>query len=279
MNDYILVVSTEKPDPWSANLSDSQRISQEHIAALKRLSTGLSTLHRESLPDIPHSLDVAKCLASMSSAVIRSASKSQGPAEVVKTKTTSGSGSSTSLAQFAAECWALERDVTSAIARVEQAEEDVPSTRPYQHSRANSASSVTGQFQPFALEPRSSPSTPIATSPSPPGLLKHSRGYSELQYTPRGMKDIRAQSSQEVAGASSIAVTHDATPQARPAAHRADSDPVSQVVTSLLPSAPKPADERRRLVKSPSRPEFNAQGVPVKKRSGFFSWSGRKDES
>lgn len=275
MNDYILVVSTEKPNPWSANLSDSQRTSQEHIAALKRLSTGLSTLHRESLPDNPYSLDVAKCLASISSAVIRSTGKSAGTVEGIKAKIPAAD-SQDRFALFAAECWGVEKDVVSAITRAEQADEDIRAARPYTHSRASSTSSVTGQFQSFTLEPRSSAS-PIVTSPSPgPTALKHSRGFSDLQYTSRGMKDTRLPPDQDNAGSSFTTVTYDTPSQPQPP-HRSGSDPAPELA-SPSSSPQRPVDERRRLMKSPSRPEFNPQGVPVKKRSGFFSWSGRKDE-
>jgi lambda repressor-like predicted transcriptional regulator len=113
MVDYILIVSTPVPDPFSPHSGHSAHSLQRHkdiVSSLHERGTTMPVLERESIPLLPHMLDIPRHLACITSSVIRSARSADSKAK-------SSQGDNQHLSDLCAQCFALEEQ---SLARVSQ---------------------------------------------------------------------------------------------------------------------------------------------------------------
>ncbi|KAG1833800.1 Rho GTPase activation protein [Suillus variegatus] len=113
MVDYILVVSTPiSPDPCSPHSGHPAHSHQrlDVVSSLHERSTTMPVLERESIPLLPHVLDIPRHLARITSSVLRSA-RSADP------KDKSSEGDNQHLSGLCAQCFDLE---DQSLARVSQ---------------------------------------------------------------------------------------------------------------------------------------------------------------
>lgn len=112
MVDYILVVSTPVPDPSSPHSGHPVHNPQRHdvVSSLHERGTMMSVLERESIPLLPHLLDVPRHLACIISSIIRSARSTDSDGK-------SSQGDDQHLSDLCAQCFALEEQ---SLARVSQ---------------------------------------------------------------------------------------------------------------------------------------------------------------
>ncbi|KAG1749985.1 Rho GTPase activation protein [Suillus paluster] len=112
MIDYILVVSTPIQDPYSPHSGHPAHSHQRLnvVSSLHERGTTMPVLERESIPLLPHVLDIPKHLACITSSVIRSA-RSADP------KGKSSEGDNQHLSSLCAQCFDLEEQ---SLVRVSQ---------------------------------------------------------------------------------------------------------------------------------------------------------------
>jgi len=290
MNDYILVVSKPKPPAWISEVLDpQQQAAQEHIAALKQLETNLPTLHRESIPDLNTKLDVARCLASVASAVARSsgltlASELSARPSPPKPRDRDQDAEATvaRIDAVISGCCDVESDVAKTVARVEARSES--QARPRSMS-STSVSRLSPQFQSFAL----SPSAVLPPLRPPLTSLQFAAPNAVDLNIRRGSRDQVVLGSPvlpEVQGGRPLSTMLEvpATPlepyqRSNAALSGRPSFPVSSS-PEPPPGSPTTTDKQRRksIVKSPSRGELNRSAT--RKRSGFLRsmLPGRRDE-
>jgi hypothetical protein len=111
MVDYILTVSTPVPDPFSPHSGHPAHSLQRYniVSSLHERGSTMPFLERESIPLLPHVLDIPRHLACITSSVIRSARSAN--------KEKSSHGDNQHLSDLCAQCFSLEEQ---SLARVTQ---------------------------------------------------------------------------------------------------------------------------------------------------------------
>jgi len=176
MIDYILVVSTPVPDPYSpyqgATADSHDRLNV--VNALRQRGTTMPVLDREAIPLLPHLLDVPRHLAEVTSAVIRTSKAQQhmhNPSELEDGQ----------LDEFIAKCVEVEelalQRISSLAARRSSHDEDGP-TSPVGHRQ--SPSPVAARFW--------RPS--MSKSPSSSHRPYNARNFSRPSAAPASQSDL-----------------------------------------------------------------------------------------
>ncbi|KAG1757575.1 Rho GTPase activation protein [Suillus lakei] len=153
MVDYILVVSTPVPqDPYSPHSGHPAHSHQRLnvVSSLHERSTTMPVLERESIPLLPHVLDIPRHLARITSSVLRSA-RSPDP------KGKSSEGDNQHLSGLCAQCFDLEDQSLARVSQLACVEShpialkwDVPRTT----STVSSATPPSPASSPKIVEPR-----------------------------------------------------------------------------------------------------------------------------
>jgi hypothetical protein len=118
MSDYILVVSTPVPlDPYSPHSGHPAHSHQRLnvVSSLHERSTTMPVLERESIPLLPHMLDIPRHLARITSSVLRNARSTD-------TKGKSSEGDNQHLSGLCAQCFDLEDQSLARVSRLASAE-------------------------------------------------------------------------------------------------------------------------------------------------------------
>lgn len=216
----MIIISSPKPAPFSAEV---QQNTLDHLAALKQLSANLPTLHRESIPGLPHSYDLTRILASIASGIARHIpAPDPGAAPARPRAATIGSSQTrwdrqieepavSRVDAFITECYEIERDVVKTLARLEAPPQSDTRSRGSQtlHGRSRSVSSASSgssaslspQFQSFALSPSPPSSSPIAMPRRPSGGALRPP-LAKLQFSGTSAASLRNSQSSYAAGPS-----------------------------------------------------------------------------
>jgi hypothetical protein len=186
MVDYILVVSTPVPsDPYSPHSGHPAHSHQRLnvVSSLHERSTTMPVLERESIPLLPHVLDIPRHLARITSSVLRSA-RSADP------KGKSSEGDTQHLSGLCAQCFDLE---DQSLARVSQS----ASVESYPIALKWDAPRITSTVSSAAPVSPASPSKIVE-------LRKASRPYTAPSLSDLSIADYRKASSGSMAPSSPV---------------------------------------------------------------------------
>jgi len=168
MVDYILIVSTPVPDPFSPHSGHPAHSLQRHnvVSSLHERGTTMPILERESIPLLPHVLDIPRDLACITSSVIRSARSADSKAKFSQ-------GDNQHLSDLCAQCFALEEQ---SLARVSQ------------------LAGVESPHTALKWEVPRMPSIISSVSPAPPSLVSPSKSVEPQKvsrpYTAPSLSDL-----------------------------------------------------------------------------------------
>ncbi|KIK70989.1 hypothetical protein GYMLUDRAFT_150071 [Collybiopsis luxurians FD-317 M1] len=140
MIDYIVIVSTPEKDSRIGKISDRHERSNV-VSALRGRADSMPILYRESIPSLPHTLDVPRHLAIVTSAVIR-----HSRAYFADARPTTAEDKE--LQEFCARCFEVEEQ---ALQRVSQL----------------AAQLANQQRRHYSFPPSTSPTSPSVAPPSP----------------------------------------------------------------------------------------------------------------
>jgi hypothetical protein len=173
MMDYIVMISSPRPVDWTTNLTPGKR-DPIRDAAVDRISH-LTVLHQEGIPTFPRMFDVAKTLAAVTSAVIRSA---RCPRPPPFSSQLAPPGNLGRIENFAILCLSVEGEALKAVARLDPHGAGLPASG--EDSRPHTPSDLTHNQSNVSLSAPSSPRMVFSqdtheSGSSTSGGKKHSR--------------------------------------------------------------------------------------------------------
>src|ERR1700744_1149782 len=83
MFEYILVVSTPRPEEPPQTQSEEAHVRSRAVRALHERKKSMPELHRETIPHLPHFLDIPRHLAIITSSVSRYSRTSPPPQDPI----------------------------------------------------------------------------------------------------------------------------------------------------------------------------------------------------
>ena len=179
MFDYILVVSTPRSEEPPQPQSEEAHVRSRAVRVLHERKKSMSDLQRETIPHLPHFLDVPRHLAIITSSVSRHSRNSPPPQDPI-------------VADLFSQCHDVEQQALSDVSRQPPPRVEGPIiARPLVASSEPSLPSAIGSYETIAapqhlslgsssMRPKTAPSGALSDDPSlPPSTSRrHSREFS-----------------------------------------------------------------------------------------------------
>lgn len=159
MFDYILVVSTPRPEEPPQPQSEEAHVRSRAVRALHERKKSMSELHRETIPHLPHFLDVPRHLAIITSSVSRHSRNSPPPQDPI-------------VADLFSQCHDVEQQALSDVSRLKAPRVEGPIvTHPLASSEPSLPSAISSYENLAASQPISFGNSSMRPKTAPSGSL------------------------------------------------------------------------------------------------------------
>lgn len=234
MVEYLKGVSTPLTDPYGAHGAHNSAADRHDrasiIQSLRERKPNMTTLDLEAIPTLPHIIDIPRCLAVISSAVIRNSKSYQQH----RSKQTDPDSKDVSMDEVCRNCLFIEQ---KSVQRVSQlaSQAAAPPSRPSASTSRSSSYGNMSQTPSSPVSPHHDVRARKASTPSsPPSRKRHGRKGSRPSTAPSDGSDARPSEDTSEASMPSSPLSASAQRRALPPQH-SQSDSFGMA----LPSSPE----------------------------------------